>query len=99
MGKVKNFDLPIKFSGTPFQNKVWKALCRIPFGETWSYKQLAEEIGQPKAYRAVGGANNKNPLGIIVPCHRVIGKDGSMTGYAGGIGYKVKLLKLEKQYS
>ena len=97
LGKIKSFNLPIKFKGTEFQNKVWKALCQIPYGETWSYQDIAIKIGNKNSCRAVGGANNKNPLGIIVPCHRVVGKNGSMVGYAGGIDYKVKLLQLEME--
>lgn len=95
-GTRKSFDLPLEMKGTDFQKKVWSALCRIPYGETRSYKDIAEEIGKPKAVRAVGGANNKNRFMIIVPCHRVIGADGSLTGYAGGIDVKKKLLKLEQ---
>jgi methylated-DNA-[protein]-cysteine S-methyltransferase len=95
-GKLKKFDLPIQFKGTPFQNKVWKTLCKIPYGETWSYQDIAKKIGNINACRAVGGANNKNPLGIIVPCHRVVGKNGALVGYAAGLNSKEKLLKLEK---
>ena len=97
-GTRKSFDLPLEINGTEFQLKVWKALCNIPYGETRSYKDIAEKIGNPKAVRAVGGANNKNKLMIVVPCHRVIGADGSLTGYAGGIEVKKKLLELEKKY-
>ncbi|MDE6110711.1 MAG: methylated-DNA--[protein]-cysteine S-methyltransferase, partial [Eubacterium sp.] len=79
-----------------FQLKVWNELCNIPYGETRSYKDIAEKIGNPKAVRAVGGANNKNKLMIIVPCHRVIGANGSLTGYAGGIDVKKILLELEQ---
>ena len=82
-------------AGTDFQKKVWSALCRIPYGETRSYKDIAEKIGNPKAVRAVGGANNKNRFMIVVPCHRVIGADGSLTGYAGGIDKKIILLRHE----
>ncbi|MDE5670225.1 MAG: methylated-DNA--[protein]-cysteine S-methyltransferase [Eubacterium sp.] len=96
-GVRKIFDLPIEMNGTEFQLKVWSALCNIPYGETRSYKDIAEKIGNPKAVRAVGGANNKNRLMIIVPCHRVIGADGSLTGYAGGINVKKKLLELEQR--
>ncbi len=81
--------------GTEFQHKVWNELCNIPYGETRSYKDIARKIGNPRAVRAVGGANNKNKLMIVVPCHRVIGTDGSLTGYAGGIEVKKKLLDLE----
>lgn len=90
-----SFDLPLAAQGTPFQRQVWQALTTIPFGETWSYQQLADAIGNPKAVRAVGAANGKNPISIIVPCHRVIGKSGKLTGYAGGVERKASLLKLE----
>ena len=89
------FSLPIVVQGTKFQQLVWHALCDIPYGESWSYQQLAEHIGNPKAVRAVGLANGKNPLSIIVPCHRVIGKNGKLTGYAGGKDVKRNLLELE----
>ncbi|MGF1911323.1 methylated-DNA--[protein]-cysteine S-methyltransferase [Vibrio kasasachensis] len=89
------FELPLAVTGTVFQNKVWHALTTIPFGETWSYQQLADAINNPKAVRAVGLANGKNPISVIVPCHRVIGKNGKLTGYAGGIERKQALLKLE----
>ena len=95
-GTRKSFDLPLEMKGTDFQKKVWSALCSIPYGETRSYGEIAEMIGNPKAVRAVGGANNKNRFMIIVPCHRVIGADGSLTGYAGGIDVKKKLLELEQ---
>jgi methylated-DNA-[protein]-cysteine S-methyltransferase len=94
-GEREHFSVPIAAEGTPFQQSVWQALTRIPFGETWSYQQLADEIGNPKAVRAVGLANGKNPVSIIVPCHRVIGKNGKLTGYAGGVERKSALLKLE----
>ncbi|WP_455715047.1 methylated-DNA--[protein]-cysteine S-methyltransferase [Anaerosporobacter sp.] len=97
-GKRKEFDLPIKINGTDFQQKVWKALQTIPYGETCSYKEIAEKIANPKASRAVGGANNKNPIMIIVPCHRVIGTNGSMVGFGAGIGVKEYLLNLERKY-
>ena len=96
MGKRKEFDLPLLLKGTPFQKQVWEALLNIPFGETRSYKQIAEAIGNPKAVRAVGMANNKNPLLIVVPCHRVIGANGKLVGYAVGLDKKEFLLKLEK---
>lgn len=83
--------------GTSFQRGVWKALEAIPYGETRSYREIAERIGQPKAYRAVGMANNKNPIAVFVPCHRVIGSNGKLVGYAGGLDVKEKLLGLEKQ--
>ncbi|MCK6264127.1 methylated-DNA--[protein]-cysteine S-methyltransferase [Vibrio sp. ZSDE26] len=89
------FSLPVASLGTDFQQQVWRALCMIPYGETWSYQQLAETIENPKAVRAVGLANGKNPVSIIVPCHRVIGKNGKLTGYAGGTEIKKNLLKLE----
>lgn len=89
------FQLPLAAKGTEFQQQVWQALKTIPYGETWSYQQLAEAIGNPKAVRAVGLANGKNPISVIVPCHRVIGKKGKLTGYAGGLDRKAALLKLE----
>ncbi len=94
-GKRKEFNLPILLRGTEFQKKVWQGLCTIPYGETRSYKELAELVGNPKAVRAVGGANNKNPIMIIVPCHRVIGADGSLVGFGGGLEVKKYLLELE----
>ncbi len=95
-GKRKVFDLPLDPGGTQFQKAVWKALTRIPFGETRTYKNIAESVGNPKACRAVGMANNKNPIAILIPCHRVIGADGKLVGYAGGLDIKKKLLELEK---
>jgi len=95
-GKRKSFDIPICFSGTEFQNKVWKELLNIPYGKTRSYKDIAKEVGNEKASRAVGGANNKNPIWIIVPCHRVIGKNGELVGYGGGLKLKEFLLSIEK---
>jgi methylated-DNA-[protein]-cysteine S-methyltransferase len=95
-GKLKSFDIKLAPEGTEFQKSVWKALCEIPYGETRSYKDIAVSIGKPKAYRAVGLANNRNPIAIIVPCHRVIGADGKITGYAGGLDVKEFLLKLEE---
>ena len=92
----KCFDLPFNPRGTEFQRQVWKALCDIPYGETRSYKQIAEAIGNPKAVRAVGMANNRNPLLIVIPCHRVIGSNGKLVGYGAGIAMKEYLLKLEK---
>ncbi len=94
-GKRKSFDFKISMRGTDFQKTVWKELIKIPYGETRSYKEVAEAIGKPKACRAVGMANNRNPLVIVVPCHRVIGSNGSLTGYYGGLDMKNKLLKLE----
>lgn len=98
-GKRKEFDLPLDPSGTPFQKKVWAALQQIPYGETRTYKQIAQAVGNDKASRAVGMANNKNPIAIVIPCHRVIGTNGSLIGYAGGIHIKESLLELEKKYS
>ena len=95
-GKRKSFDIEIEMIGTEFQKKVWKELLNIPYGETRSYKDIATAIGNKKACRAVGNANNKNPIAIIVPCHRVVGSNGSMTGYAGGLDIKENLLKIEK---
>jgi len=95
-GDRTEFDLPISAVGTEFQQRVWQALTTIPYGETWSYQDLANAIGNPKAVRAVGLANGKNPVSVIVPCHRVIGKNGKLTGYAGGVERKSKLLKLER---
>ena len=96
MGKRIRFDLPLNPRGTEFQQQVWKALCDIPYGETRSYKQIAETIGNPRAVRAVGMANNRNPLLIVIPCHRVIGANGKLVGYGTGIAMKEYLLKLEK---
>lgn len=95
-GKRRTFDLPLAPSGTEFQKKVWKALCQIPYGETRSYGEIAAQIGNPKACRAVGGANNKNPIMVFIPCHRVIGADGSLVGFGGGIDAKKFMLNLEK---
>lgn len=97
-GKRSSFDLPTEPKGTEFQNKVWNALKEIPCGETRSYGEIARIIGNEKASRAVGMANNKNPIPIIVPCHRVIGANGKLVGYAGGLDIKEKLLDLEKNY-
>lgn len=94
-GKRTTFEVAIAAEGTDFQKSVWKALQQIPMGETWSYQDLAEHIQNPKAVRAVGLANGKNPISIIVPCHRVIGKNGKLTGYAGGVERKEWLLKHE----
>jgi methylated-DNA-[protein]-cysteine S-methyltransferase len=95
-GKRKVFDIPLALEGTKFQLSVWKALQKIPYGRTVSYKEIAAAAGNPKACRAAGMANNRNPVAIIVPCHRVIGADGSLTGYGGGLDKKVFLLELEK---
>jgi methylated-DNA-[protein]-cysteine S-methyltransferase len=94
-GKRRVFDLPLEVYGTPFQKDIWKHLQNIPFGETRSYGQLAKAIGNPKASRAVGAANGKNPISIILPCHRVVGSNGNLTGFAGGVEAKDFLLKLE----
>ena len=95
-GKRKEFDLPINPQGTDFQRKVWEALKQIPYGETKTYKQIAQTINKPNACRAVGQANNKNPIWIIIPCHRVIGASGKLTGYGGGLEMKQRLLEIEK---
>ncbi|MDF2888736.1 MAG: methylated-DNA/protein-cysteine methyltransferase [Lacrimispora sp.] len=95
IGERMEFDLPLKPQGTAFQKKVWEALCTIPYGQTRSYKEIAVQIGNEKACRAVGMANNRNPISIIIPCHRVIGADKSLVGYGGGLDRKVKLLNLE----
>jgi len=95
-GKLKSFEIKLSPEGTEFQKSVWKALCEIPYGETRTYKDIALSIGNPKAYRAVGLANNRNPIAIIVPCHRVIGSNGKLTGYACGLDVKEFLLKLEE---
>ncbi len=98
-GKLKAFDLPLKMNGTSFQKKVWEALKTIPYGETRSYGDIARQMGYPNAFRAVGMANHNNPIAIVVPCHRVIGSDGSLTGYAGGLSVKQQLLELETAFS
>ncbi|MBD9440147.1 methylated-DNA--[protein]-cysteine S-methyltransferase [Pseudomonas sp. PDM04] len=94
-GSRHRFDLELEFTGTDFQKKVWQALLTIPFGETRSYSQIAEQIGHPSAVRAVGAANGRNPISIIAPCHRVIGASGKLTGFAGGLEAKQLLLTLE----
>jgi len=96
-GKLKSFDLPLKPTGTDFQKAVWAALQLIPHGQTRSYGEIAAALGRPRAARAVGGANNKNPIYIIIPCHRVIAANAALTGYGGGIDRKAALLDLEKQ--
>lgn len=96
-GKRKSFDLPLGLSGTDFQKKVWRALQEIPYGQTKSYKDIARVVGNEKASRAVGMANNRNPISIIIPCHRVIGKNGKLVGYGGGLPIKEHLLKLESE--
>jgi len=95
-GKRKTFSVPLDMRGTRFEKDVWEVLLAIPFGETRSYGQLAKQLGNPRATRAVGAANGRNPLSIIVPCHRVIGSSGKLTGFAGGLDTKAKLLSLEK---
>ncbi|HEY3858487.1 MAG TPA: methylated-DNA--[protein]-cysteine S-methyltransferase [Gammaproteobacteria bacterium] len=94
-GKLKDFDLPLSPQGTEFQLQVWKTLQTIPYGKTWSYGRLAKRIKRPDAQRAVGAANGQNPIPVIVPCHRVIGANGSLTGFGGGLPIKQKLLALE----
>lgn len=94
-GNREQFELDLDFAGTPFQCKVWQALLTIPFGETRSYSQIATQVGSPKAVRAVGAANGRNPISIVAPCHRVIGASGSLTGFAGGLEAKQLLLALE----
>lgn len=96
-GQLTEFDLPLAPAGTAFQRQVWAALQTIPYGQTWSYAQLAEKIGRASAVRAVGLANGKNPISLVIPCHRVIGSDGSLTGYGGGLDRKRFLLDLESR--
>lgn len=98
-GKLQEFELKIRGEGSEFQRSVWRALCKIPFGETESYGGLAKRIGNANASRAVGLANGKNPIGIIVPCHRVVGANGSLTGYGGGLERKQWLLEHERRYA
>lgn len=95
-GDLKEFDLPLAASGTDFQKRVWAQLCRIPYGETVAYMDIADRLGDRKAVRAVGLANGRNPIAIVVPCHRVIGANGKLTGYAGGLWRKERLLSLER---
>ena len=94
-GSRQDFDLPLKPQGTEFQRRVWQALQQIPYGETWSYGELAKYVGNPKASRAVGAANGINPIPVIIPCHRVIGSNGTLTGFGGGLETKAFLLTLE----
>ena len=96
-GARRDFDLPLSAEGTPFQRQVWDELRRIPYGETISYGELARRIGKPTASRAVGAANGRNPIAIVVPCHRVIGTDGTLIGYGGGLPVKQALLALERR--
>jgi methylated-DNA-[protein]-cysteine S-methyltransferase len=94
-GSRRHVDLPVRASGTPFQQAVWSALSLIPYGSTWTYRRLATSLGRPTATRAVGAACGRNPVAIVVPCHRVVGTDGTLTGYAGGTAIKAALLDLE----
>lgn len=94
-GERRSFELPLSLEGTPFQRRVWQALRQIPYGQSRSYGEIAAATGSPRASRAVGMANNRNPVMILVPCHRVLGRDGSLVGYAGGLEIKKKLLELE----
>lgn len=96
-GALTEFDLPLRPAGTDFRLRCWQALCTIPYGETISYGEQAKRIGNPKAVRAVGGANHHNPISIVIPCHRVIGADGSLTGYGGGMDKKAWLLMHERR--
>lgn len=96
-GSRRAFDLPLDMRGTTFQKDVWEALLAIPYGETRSYGQLAKQLGRPSASRAVGAANGRNPISIVVPCHRVIGSSGKLTGFAGGLDVKARLLDMEKK--
>jgi methylated-DNA-[protein]-cysteine S-methyltransferase len=96
-GRRRRFDLALAPTGTPFQQRVWRALREIPYGETISYAELARRIGEPRAVRAVGAANGRNPLPVVVPCHRVIGSDGTLTGFRGGVHLKAGLLDLERR--
>jgi len=98
-GKRKEFSLPLAPTGTEFQQNVWKGLRAIPYGETRSYKEIAQAVGSLEAFRAVGMANNRNPIPIFIPCHRVIGANGKLVGYGGGLDIKERLLNLEKQYA
>jgi methylated-DNA-[protein]-cysteine S-methyltransferase len=95
-GRLQRFNLPLDFQGTEFQKRVWQALLTIPFGQTRSYAEIARQIGRPTAVRAVGAANGRNPISIVAPCHRVIGSNGDLTGYAGGLAAKQHLLGLER---
>ncbi|MCP9766552.1 methylated-DNA--[protein]-cysteine S-methyltransferase [Lacihabitans sp. LS3-19] len=96
-GKLQDFDLPLAPDGTDFQKKVWELLCKIPYGKTWTYADMANRLGDPKVIRAAASANGKNPIAIVIPCHRVIGTNGSLTGYAGGLENKRFLLDLENR--
>jgi methylated-DNA-[protein]-cysteine S-methyltransferase len=96
-GRRTQFDCVLDFEGTPFQVSVWRALQEIPYGQTRSYGDIAKSIGKPRAARAVGMANHVNPIAVVIPCHRVVGRNGSLTGYAGGLDLKQKLLSIEQQ--
>lgn len=96
-GERTGFDLPLAPAGTPFRQSIWRALCEVPYGETRSYSELATRAGYPRAIRATGAANGANPIAILIPCHRIIGADGSLTGYAGGLERKRALLALERR--
>lgn len=98
-GELRSFDLPLALEGTAFQKSVWQELLKIPYGTTVSYREIARRIGKPKAVRAVGAANGRNPLPIVVPCHRVISSDGSLIGYGGGLQIKEFLLELERLHT
>ena len=98
-GRRQEFDIPLDLSGTEFQRAAWSALANVPFGETRSYRQQAEAIGRPKAVRAIGAANGRNPVPIVLPCHRIVGSDGSLTGYGGGLPIKEYLLNHEQAQS
>jgi methylated-DNA-[protein]-cysteine S-methyltransferase len=98
-GQRRSFDVPLDLGGSSFQRSVWKALTEIPYGKTASYRDIAIAVNSPKGYRAIGQANNRNPIPIIVPCHRVIGADGSIGGYGGGVDRKNQLLELERRYA
>jgi methylated-DNA-[protein]-cysteine S-methyltransferase len=98
-GKLRRFDCPLDFGGTPFEKKVWSELAKIPYGQTRSYKEIAKAIGHPKAFRAVGNANGKNPLPLIIPCHRVIESNGGLGGFGHGIKVKKQLLDFEKSHA
>jgi len=97
-GRLTEFSLPLKPEGTAFMKNVWQKLCEVPYGRTASYKDIAAAIGNPRAVRAVGQANNRNPIPIFIPCHRIIGKNGKLVGYGGGLELKEKLLELEKRH-
>ncbi len=95
-GELKEFNLPLSPKGTEFMNEVWRGLCKIPYGEVLTYKEMGEKIGRPKAARAIGLACNRNPIPIFIPCHRIVGSNGKLTGYLGGIDIKERLLNIEK---